>query len=155
MWWLGCSCRSELTVVAVRATEQRSVWRDGDVSDGGSQAGQEVALVFLVFPLDENRLDTSAQQVGAWVEKQNTHNRRQSRTLTPMKKVGFAGLLPSGVKHSELSALWCQCRVVYVYSFLWLKFLLEIKSKQTAGNKFQGDLGWLLLHEMDKDGFFH
>lgn len=33
--------------------------------------------------------------------------------------------VPSGVKRSELTALWCQCRVEYVYSFLWLKFLLK------------------------------
>lgn len=39
------------------------------MSDGSSQAGQEVALVFSVFPLDQNRLETSAQQVGAWAEK--------------------------------------------------------------------------------------
>lgn len=68
-----------------------------------------------------------------------------------MKKAGFAGFLPSGVKHREPTALWCQCRVVYVYSFLWLKFLLKIETNQTTGNKFQGDLGSLLLHEMDKD----
>lgn len=91
MWWLRCSCRSELTVVAVRATEQRSVWRDGHVSDGGSQARQEVALVFSVFPLDQNRLDSSAQQVGAWAEKQNTHNRRQSRNLSPDEESGICG----------------------------------------------------------------
>lgn len=62
---------AELTVVAVRGTEQRAIWRDGDVGDGSSQAGQEVALVLLVFPLDENSLNTSAQQVGAWARKQN------------------------------------------------------------------------------------
>lgn len=53
----------------MRAAEERSIWRDGDVCDGSSQTGQEVALVFLVFPLDENGLNTSAQEVGAWTEK--------------------------------------------------------------------------------------
>lgn len=49
----------------MRGAEQRSVRRDGDVRDGGSQAGQEVPLALLaVLPLDEHRLDASAQQVG-------------------------------------------------------------------------------------------
>lgn len=33
--------------------------------------------------------------------------------------------VPSGVKHIELTALLCQCKVEYVYSFWWLKFLLK------------------------------
>lgn len=41
------------------------------------------------------------------------------------------------MKHSELRALWCQCSVVYVYSLIWLKFLLEIKTNQTTGNGFR------------------
>lgn len=70
-----------------------------------------------------------------------------------MKKVGFEGVLPSGVKQSEASALWCQCSVVYVYSLLWLKFLLKIQTKHTAGNRFQAGLGSMLKNEMDKEGW--
>lgn len=79
--WAGGLRQVTLTVVAVRAAEQRPIWRDGDVRDGGSQAGQEVALVLLVFPLDQNGLHTATQEVGAWTKRTKmtpTDNLRES-----------------------------------------------------------------------------
>lgn len=66
-------------------------------------------------------------------KKKNTQNLlttwNTAEILVWIKKVwaelDLSVCLPSGVKHSELTALWCQCRVVYVYSLLWLKFLLK------------------------------
>lgn len=59
------------------------------MSDGSSQAGQEVALVFSVFPLDQNRLETSAQQVGAWAEKNQTHSQSEALNLSPDEESGI------------------------------------------------------------------
>lgn len=49
---------------------------------------------------------------------------------------GHGRVLPSGVKHRLFTALWCQCWVEYVYSFLWMKFLLRNRKEKKKPSTF-------------------
>lgn len=90
--------------------------------DGGTQAGQEVPLALLVVsPLDEHRLQTAAQQIGAWWNKEQTNRAAAARgeelpdpLLTTLQKkycqsslseVSFATKTSSKCLHHHLS-LW-------------------------------------------------